>query len=888
MVNLTIDDKNITVPEGTSIMEAARKNGIDIPGFCYHPRLDSFGACRICMVHVTERGKTSDRFACAQPVSEGMIVKTKSEKIERYIRSVTEYLLAHHPLDCPICDKAGECELQDVSYNFRLFKGRFQSKRKNRPVVRDNPFIEFNHNRCILCGRCTRICDEVEGIAAIAFQKRGFNTEVGPAIGKPLRCEFCGQCLSVCPVGAIQDRIFDFSARPWELKKVRTTCTYCSVGCTLSLNTKKNMVARITSNDEDGINEGNLCVKGRFGFQFIQSKDRLTSPLIKKDGRLTPATWEEALEVVCNKFRDFRRQNGPNSIGGIGSEKSCNEDNYLFQKFFRGVLGSNNIDNISNIRAPYLNKYLLEAVSFDICSSSLEEVKDADLVFLLGTDVVEEYPVAGNMIRKAVRKNGASLIIANVRNIDFKGIAQTDLRLRYRYGREVSLINGILKLMIDENIGDIGRVKCCSANFSELKEYLDSFYLEEFINASGVSRDQLYPVAKCLSRANNSFIFIGKEILAGPCSEDILKSVFNLAIFIKGLRKDDSDEKRSTNIFFPREHNNSQGVNDMGVVPDFLPGYQEISDEEVRQRFKQGWSKTVSFGKESLGGFSSSERVNIFEEAIQGRLKALYIMAENPLISHIDGREVREALNNVEFIVVQDSFLTETGFMADVVLPSATFAEREGTFTNLGRLVQKVNKAIDPLGSARPDWQIICDLANRMGHNFNYSRPEEIIEEIAGFVPIYSNVKYNDLKVRGAKWPVNGNIKQCSLPAFKIIKGQLPLNDDKDKLFPFTLITGGVMFHLGTYSHKSKAINEIFPDCIVEINPSDAEAINVKDGDTVEVVSTNNELRLRCKVTKRSPEGIIFIPSSFENIPVNLLIDKKDNITRAKVLKVVA
>lgn len=887
MVNLTIDEKNISVPEGTSIMKAARKNGIDIPGFCYHPRLDSFGACRICMVHVTERGRTSDRFACAQPVSEGMVVQTKSEKIEKYVRSVTEYLLAHHPLDCPICDKAGECELQDVSYNFRLFKGRFQSKRKDRPVVRDNNFIEFNHNRCILCGRCTRICNEVEGIAAISFQKRGFNTEVGPPAGKPLRCEFCGQCLSVCPVGAIQDRVFNFSARPWELKKVRTTCTYCSVGCTLSLNTKKNMVARITSNDEDGINEGNLCVKGRFGFEFIQSRDRLTSPLIKKDGKLTPATWEEALEVVCNKFRDFRKEYGPNSIAGIGSEKSCNEDNYLFQKFFRGVLGSNNIDNISNIRANYLNKYLLEAISFDICSVSLEEIKEADMVFLLGTDVVEEYPVAGNMSRKAIRKNGASLIIANVRNIDFKSVAQTDLRLRYRYGREVALINGLLKIMIDENIWDINSVNRSSVNFSELKGYLDRFYLEEFINSSGVTRDQLYQVAKCFSRTNNRFILLGKEILSGPYGEDILKSLFNLAIFTKGWAKDGSEQKASTNIFFPREHNNSQGVNDMGMVPEFFPGYQGISNEEIRQRFKQGWSKTVNFEKESFVGFSS-ERVNIFEAAIQGKLKALYIMAENPLISHIDGREVREALNNVEFIVVQDSFLTETGFMADVVLPSATFAEREGTFTNIGRLVQKVNKAVDPLDNARPDWQIICELANRMGHNFHYSGPEEIIKEIAELVPIYSNVKYNELNVKGVKWSINGDIKQCSLPAFKIIKGQLPLNDDKDRLFPFTLITGSVLFHVGAYFHKSMAINEIFPECFVEINPNDAKAINVKDGDTVEVVSANNELRLRCKVTKRSPEGIIFIPSNFENIPVNLLIDKKDNITRVKVIKVVA
>ncbi|MGR3319714.1 MAG: NADH-quinone oxidoreductase subunit NuoG [Candidatus Anammoxibacter sp.] len=882
-INLTIDEKKISVPEGTSIMEAARKNGIDIPGFCYHPKLDSFGACRVCMVHVTERGRTRDKFACAQPVSEGMEVQTKSEKINKYVKSVTEFLLVHHPLDCPVCDKSGECELQDVTFDLHLSQGRIHTKRRNEPSVKDNPVLEFNHNRCILCGRCTRICGEVQGVAAIDFQGRGFNTKIGTNLEKPLDCEFCGQCLSVCPVGAIQDRVFNFNGRPWELETVRTTCTYCSVGCTLSLNTKNGSVVRITSDDDVGINNGNLCSKGRFGFQFIHSKDRVLEPLIKENGKLVPTSWENALKIVAEKFTEIKQQHGADSIGGLGSEKCTNEENYLFQKFFRVAIGSKNIDNSANIRAPYLNGMILESTANGICSSALEDIEDADMVFLIGIDIAEELPVAGNMVRKVIKKNGASLVIANTRNVDFKSVAERDCRIRYKYGAEHALINGLIKLMIDEHLLDTDNIEQNVDNFSKLKDYLDDSSLKSFLNIAGINSDQLLQIAKSFNDSKKRYIFVGKELLKNTVGKNSLKSLINLAYITKYGCGSGTKKQRATNIFFPREHNNSQGVNDMGVVPDFLSGYQNISDAGTREKFNKKWLESSDKSAAiSIPESTPLEDNNIFDLAIQDKIKALYIMGDNPVLTHVDGSEARQAINNLDFTVVQDSFLTETAFMADVVLPSVTFAEKEGSFSNMGKLVQKVNKAIEPLGNAKADCQIISELAGKMGIAFNYSHPGEIMEEINELVPMYSNVNYKELDINGIK--LLNNTKTESSPTFSIVNPKKEKYENLEKQYPFILTTGNIMFHLGTYSSKSKVLNDIFPACLVEINPDDAKDINLEDGDTVEVGAPNGELKLKIKITKKSPRGVVFIPSNIEDVPVNLLIDK-NSAQRVKITK---
>ncbi|MEK7789475.1 MAG: molybdopterin-dependent oxidoreductase, partial [Planctomycetota bacterium] len=477
-IHLVIDDKPIIAPEGTNIFQAALDNGIYIPGLCYHPKLSQFGGCRLCMVEVTER-RTGHRFACAHPVSEGMIVKVNTPKVIRYRKSVMEYLLVHHELSCPICDKAGECSLQDITHELNQSPSRFKAVRMDYPMVRDNPVLELNRNRCILCGRCVSTCKEIEGIAAIDFQNRGIKTVIGTAFDRPLACSFCGGCVAVCPTGAWQDRTLGFKGRSWEFSKVPTICPYCSVGCTIILNTKLESVRRITSDDYLGINEGNLCIKGRFGHEFIHSPERIKTPLIRKNGELYPTSWDEAIEYVAKRFQQIINEHGGTAIGGIGSEKCTNEDNYLFQKFCRSVLGTDNIDNMANIKSPALNGLIYESVIHGMTSASLKEIEHANTLFFIGADMTEAHPVAGSMARKAIRLNNANLIIANERGVQFNSIAKNDIRLQYALGSQIILINALIKVIMGEKLVDQKKLEASTNNLDKLRSLLDEFNIED-------------------------------------------------------------------------------------------------------------------------------------------------------------------------------------------------------------------------------------------------------------------------------------------------------------------------------------------------------------------------------------------------------------------------
>ncbi|MBC8550992.1 MAG: NADH-quinone oxidoreductase subunit NuoG, partial [Candidatus Brocadiales bacterium] len=744
MINITIDNKLVSVPQGTNIFKAAKDNGIYIPGLCYHPKLTQYGGCRLCMVEVTERGRSRHRFSCAQPVAEGMIVKTKTPETEKYTKSVMEYLLAHHPLDCPTCDKSGECGLQEITHDLKLKPGRFKSARLDEPMRRDNPLLEYNSNRCILCSRCVKVCKEIAGVGAIDYQNRGFQTVVGTAFDKPLDCSFCGGCVSVCPTGSWQDRTLKFKARPWELKKTPTVCTYCAVGCSLVINTKNKEVMRVTP-DENlnlGINESNLCVKGKFGHEFINSDKRIKTPLIRRDGKLRPATWEDALERVSNRFSEIIKSSGGNAIGGIGSEKCTNEDNYLFQKLCRTVLGTNNIDNISNMKSPSLNRLINNSVAYGMASTSLEGIENADTVFFVGADVSEAHPVVGSMVRKAIRVNKTKVIIANVRNVEFGCETKNLLRLNYKFGTQTTLINAIMKVIVDEKLVNLKKAAEKTDNFKELSSSLKASELgiNKVSKATNIPEDSIRAAAASIAKAGNCYVICGKDIEEDPSGEETIEALMNLCALVN---KGDTDK---VSIVFSRENNNSQGVNDMGVVPEFLPGYLDINDQDNREVVEDAWGAKLS------ADFSKNSSGDIFDRAVKKKIKALYVMGENPIVNYPNGKKVNDAFKKAEFVVVQDSFLTETAQLADVVLPSSTFVEKGGTFTNMVMTVQRLHKAIPQVGDSKPDWQIICDLAEKMGHAFEYTTSKDIVDEIGKSVPIYEGIEVNRLRRKGFHW----------------------------------------------------------------------------------------------------------------------------------------
>jgi len=864
-IHLTIDDKPIVSKEGTNIFQAALDNGIYIPGLCYHPKLSQFGGCRLCMVEVTER-RTGHRFACAHPVSEGMIVKVNTPKVIRYRQSVMEYLLAHHPLDCPTCDKSGECGLQDVTHELNLFPGRFKTVRMDAPMIRDNPLLELNRNRCILCGRCVSACKEIEGLGAIDFQNRGIKTVIGTAFNRPLACSFCGGCVAVCPTGAWQDRTLGFKGRSWEFSKVPTICPYCPVGCTIILNTKMESVRRITSDDYLGINEGNLCIKGRFGHEFIHSPERIKTPLIRKNGELYPTSWDDAIEYIAKKFQQIKNEHGGTAIGGIGSEKCTNEDNYLFQKFCRSVLGTNNIDNMANIKSPALNGLTHESVIHGMTSASLKEIEHANTLFFIGADMTEAHPVAGNMARKAIRLNNANLIIANERGVQFNSIARNDIRLQYALGSQIILINALIKVIINEKLVDLKKVETSTNNFDKLRSLIDKFNIEEASKITGVTQEAIRNAALLLTKPGNCYIICGKDIEENPLAEDAIRALMNLCALLNPAYRGDAGLGK-VSLFFSRSHNNSQGVNDVGVVPGFFPGYVSTNDVSNKEKIEKLW------GVKLPDEIFKKDAENVIDLALNGKLKALYIMGENLVVNYPNGKKIKEACKKVDFIVVQDTFLTETAQLADVVLPAATFAEKEGTFTNMGMTVQRLNKAIKPVGDAKPDWQIICSLAQKMGHSCSYVSTKEILTEIESISPMHAGINYDRLRRKEFHWASSVFSKNKSTRyTFSIVK---PISSEirKNKDFPFVLLTGASLNHQGTFSRHSKSLISVAPECFVEINKKDAQALQINNGDRVTIESAHNKLTLLAKVTSKLPERTVFVSEDYEWVPVNLLRD---------------
>ncbi|MDR4498883.1 MAG: molybdopterin-dependent oxidoreductase [Candidatus Scalindua sp.] len=875
MINLIIDNKNITVPRGTDIFLAAKNNGIYIPGLCYHPKLSQYGGCRLCMVEVTERGRTRHKFSCAQPVSEGMQVKTKTPEIIKYTKSVMEYLLAHHPLDCPTCDKSGECGLQDITHDLKLSKGRFKTVRMNKPMRRDNPLLEFNANRCILCGRCVKLCKDVEGVGAIDFQNRGINTIIGTAFDKPLDCSFCGGCLSVCPTGSWQDRTFKFRARHWELKKTTSICPYCAVGCTIETNTKDNTVLKITSNDARGMNEGNLCIKGRFGHDFVHSDKRIKTPLIKKNGVLSPVSWDDAIGYVAKRFREIKNVYGGKAIGGIGSEKCTNEDNYVFQKFCRMVLETNNIDNLSNMKSPLLNTLIHKSIVHGFTSTtSLKKIEKADTLFFVGADVTEAHPVIGTLARKAIRLNKADLIIANLRNVRFDSIAKNDIRLIHKLGTQAPLINALIKTIIDEKLVDLKRVEKATDGLRELKSLLKTFTIKKASQITGVSEETIRKASALVAKPGNCYIVCGKDIEEDPSGPDTIKALMNLCALINTASSLKTDAGKIS-LVFSRLNNNSQGANDMGVVPDFFPGYLDIDDQSNRKRFEKSWDTKLS------DTIRKGTAFNLIDLALKKKLKAMFVMGENPIVNFPNGKTVKEAFRQLEFIVVQDTFLTETAQLADVVFPTATFAEKEGTYTNMAMEVQRLNIAIPPVCNARQDWQILCDIAKKMGVTLFYESSKEILDEIENTVPIFSGIYYERLIRQSFNWVTAHKLKSRKYK-FEILNPK-SVTVKKKRDYPFLLLTGPSLHHLGSFSRNSNSLVSVASECFVEVNRKDAQQMNIHDGDEVLIESIQDSMKLKAKVTKKLPENMIFIPEDYEWVHVNVL---RDNVyTKVKLSK---
>jgi len=866
---MTINGKDVQFQAGQTILEVCRNNGFQIPTLCHDDRLKPYGGCRLCVVEVD--GFRRPLASCTTPAEDGMKVVTESAKLSSLRATIVELLLSNHPDDCMTCEGSGDCTLQELAYLYNIRPGKYDGERWDLPVREENPFISFDPNKCVVCGRCTRICQEVVQAGTIELVNRGFTVMPDTAFSKPrslLNCEFCGQCVSTCPTGALTDKKAKGLGRPLEVKRVKTTCTYCGTGCNFFLNVKEGKVVRVTSDFDAPVNKGNLCIKGRYGYDFIHHEDRIKTPLIREGNIFREASWEEALTLVATRFQEIIKTHGPDAVGGFSSSRCTNEENYLLAKWVRCAMGTNNVDNCARVCHAPTVAGLATSLGAGAATNSLEQMPEIDTLFLIGSNPTEAHPIVSIYLKEAMAK-GAKLVVADPRKTWMAGRA--DVWLNLKPGSNIALINGMIRAILDNGWENRDFITKRTEKFAELKAKIGEYDLDRVELLTGVAKEKIVEAARLYAHGDKSMIVYGLGITEHRTGTENAMATANLALVCGHLGRP------STGIMALRGQNNVQGAADLGPLPATLPGYQPVADAACREKFEKVWGVPLT----DRVGLKSVEMV---DQCALGKVKALYILGEDPGHTDPDLNHVRKGLEAIEFLVVQDMFPTETTKYAHVVLPGASFAEKDGTYTNGERRVQRIRKAIEPL-CGKAEWQVLCELSTRMGYPMHYQHPAEIMDEIASLVPSYGGISYERIEVQGLQWPCPtkdhpgtttlytdlfarpGGLAQF-IPLEHIGSGEVPDDD-----YPMVLITGRIREHYnnGSMTRRSKGIPEVVPQEYIEINPEDAEKIGIKNWNYVKVTSRRGELQVRAKVTERSQTGNVFMTFHHQDALTNLL-----------------
>ncbi|MFC1833925.1 molybdopterin-dependent oxidoreductase [Thermodesulfobacteriota bacterium] len=864
MPRLIIDGLEVDAPEGATVLEAAKQAGIWIPTLCWYAKTTPSDSCRLCVVEVegTDRPMTS----CNTVVAEGMSVSTETPRLRSMREEVMKLILMDHPLDCPVCPAGGECEIQNLTYRLGIYGTDFPLGPRNVPVVRDWPLIEYDQNLCISCRRCIKVCHEVVGASALTLEGAGYSARVNTADGNTLDCDFCGECVEACPSGALYNKLFQRWARSWELRKVSTVCPLCSAGCRFDMNVKDNRVFRVTT-DPETHNRGTLCVGGRFGYDFIHSEERLTQPLVRRDGELVPVTWPEAIDFISNGLKEIIKESGPESVAGLASPRLTNEDCYAFQKFFRTVVGSNNVD--SEARFSFLRVQRAFELTTGVKGSlnTLDELLETRAIFVVGIDPIEETPSLGWKIKTAARRHDSNLIIANSRGTSLDKFAR--VRLRTRPYSESDLVLGMMKIIVDLGLWDEEFVLANTTHFLPLKNLLDKISLRGILRRTGVSQESLEEAARMLAEADDAAIIFGGDVILQEDGLQCAMNLANLALLTGNMGRP------GAGIYPIFEKGNIVGLCDMGVMPEYLPGYQEAA--ESREAFEAMWNAGLPYTK----GLTVTEIVRGLES---GQVKAVYAAGADPLTDFPNAGRFAAALEKAELLIVQDIFPSPTSRMAHCVLPASSFAEKEGTMTNIEHRVQKLNQVLSPPGEARPDWSILESVATAMGRPMGYFSAEDIFNEMAISIPFYRGLRIKDLEGDGKIMHPYGEPRRSGKPyAFAPTRTMEKPTSEDVLNYPFELMAGRSMFHFGSTSTRSKNLAELQPAGYVEINAEDADELGIKQGDKVEVSSRAGSFTAPVLLSSQVDRGMVFTPTNFPQMGVYNLFQENTTVCRVKL-----
>jgi len=819
MVNLTIDGKQVTVKKTATIYEAAVEAGIHIPVLCYAKKLLPYGACRVCLVEVQQmKGRLIP--SCTTPVTEGMVVTTTSEEIKKVRKTVMEFLLVNHVIDCPVCDKGGECDLQDLAYEFEVVKNRFVGEKFDLPRDEVNPLIERNMNRCVLCGKCVRVCDEIVGYGSYSFINRGFETKIATAYDRGLNCEFCGQCVSMCPVGAILPRPFKFKARPWQIKEVDSVCGYCGNGCTVTLGVLNDKVETIRFNDKTGVNDGNLCIRGRFGYSYVNSEERLTQPLLRKDGKLVPVSWQEALDAVV---AGFQAQQG--KLGILAGGRLTNEEYFLLKNLAKS-LGTANLDHSGGECYKGVTEGVRQVLGVAASTGTFPQVEEADVILAIRSDFYETHPVFGMVVNQAVKRAEAQLFIVSDKKGKFDKLPGAKTLLA-RPGLEVNVLNAMAQTIIAEGLAVTDGVE----GLAELKQSLAASTPEAVAAETGVSAEAIREAARKLAGAKRGAILLAYGLPYTAMSRELGVAAANLALLTGQAGR------AGSGLYLCGEKANSQGAIDLGVIP-----------------------AAGALGAQAM-----------LDAASGGKLGALYIVSEDPLSSYPDKSHVEAALSKVPFLVVQDLFLSPTAAKANVVLPAASFAEKDGTFTNAERRIQKVRRGVSSPGEAKTDYAIFELLAARCGQNLSYTGPAAVFAEIVATVPEYAGLDYAAIGAQGVVW--GGETLTPKVRKLQSVDGAKASSGGS-----YQLVTGSALYHSGTVSTRASGPLAAMGAPYVELSREDAKGLGVLDGEILSVKAGGVELKLKAKVGTRMPRGVVFVPYHFAEAGINKIYKGESSI----------
>ncbi|MDY0872205.1 formate dehydrogenase subunit alpha [Dongia rigui] len=865
MVTLTIDGQDVTVPEGTSIMRAAAEMGTKVPKLCATDSIEAFGSCRLCAVEI--EGRRGTPASCTTPVENGLKVWTQTGKLAKLRRNIMELYISDHPLDCLTCPANGNCELQDMAGVVGLRDVRYGFKGENHlDAVKDesNPYFTFDASKCIVCSRCVRACEEVQGTFALTIDSRGFASTVSPGQKEDFlgsECVSCGACVQACPTATLMEKTIIEAGQPEH--SVVTTCAYCGVGCSFKAEMRGTEVVNMVPYKDGEANHGHSCVKGRFAWGYTTHQDRITKPMIR--AKITDpwkeVSWEEAINYAASEFKRIQGKYGRTSVGGITSSRCTNEEAYLVQKLIRAAFGTNNVDTCARVCHSPTGYGLSQTFGTSAGTQNFDSVRQADVIMVIGANPTDAHPVFGSHMKKRLRQ-GAKLIVVDPRRIDLVKSAhiKADYHLPLKPGTNVAMINALAHVIVTEGLvkEDYVAERCDMMEFNRWRDFVSDkrHSPEEMEKYTGVKAADVRAAARLYASVKNAAIYYGLGVTEHSQGSTMVMGMANLAMATGNVGH------IGAGVNPLRGQNNVQGSCDMGSFPHELTGYRHISTDAVREQFNQAWGVT-------LDPEPGLRIPNMLDAAVDGTFKGIYIQGEDIAQSDPNTKHVTAGLEAMECVVVQDIFLNETANYAHVFLPGTTFLEKDGTFTNAERRINMVRQAIPPV-PGYADWEVTMMLSKALGYEMKYSHPSEIMDEIAALTPTFKGVSYKRIEEMGSiQWPCNDAAPNGTptMHIDKFVRGKgrfmitefVPTEEKVGPRFPLILTTGRILSQYNVGAQTRRTGNVAWhPEDILEIHAFDAEQRGIRDGDNVAIISRVGETSLKAVISERMQPGVVY------------------------------